>query len=80
MTDEFDSSEAHQRLDIMCRSSDGFKIAEKDLEIRGPGEFLGTRQSGLPDFWFAHIVRDQKLLALSRKEAKEFLKIRGETR
>lgn len=80
MTEKFNSPEAHQRLDIMCRSSDGFKIAEKDLELRGPGEFIGTRQSGLPDFWFAHIVRDQKLLALSRKEAKKFLKIRGETR
>ena len=44
-------------------------IAEKDLEIRGPGELIGTRQSGLPGFWFADIVRDHKLLESAREEA-----------
>ena len=53
---------------------DGFKIAEKDLEIRGPGEFLGTRQSGMPEFLFANIVRDRKLLELARQEAKRHLR------
>ena len=69
MTVESCSPEAHQRLDIMCKSTDGFEIAEKDLEIRGPGELIGTRQSGLPGFWFADIVRDHKLLESAREEA-----------
>ena len=69
MTVESCSPEAHQRLEIMCKSTDGFEIAEKDLEIRGPGELIGTRQSGLPGFWFADIVRDHKLLESAREEA-----------
>jgi ATP-dependent DNA helicase RecG len=46
----------------MVRSSDGFRIAEEDLAIRGPGEFLGTRQAGMPDLKVANIVRDVKIL------------------
>jgi ATP-dependent DNA helicase RecG len=57
------SEESRERLDVMERSSDGFVIAERDLEIRGPGEFLGTRQSGLPELAVANLVRDQALLA-----------------
>ena len=58
-----------KRLDIMARSNDGFKIAEKDLEIRGPGEFFGTRQSGLPDLKAANLLRDYKLLEIARRQA-----------
>ena len=50
-------------------TADGFKIAEEDLEIRGPGEFFGTRQSGIPDLKIANIIRDVELLEASRKEA-----------
>ena len=61
--------EARKRLQIMSKSNDGFRIAEEDLEIRGPGEFFGTRQSGMPDLRFANIVRDSFLLNDARKEA-----------
>jgi ATP-dependent DNA helicase RecG len=61
--------EARRRLDIMVKSNDGFGIAEEDLNIRGPGEFFGTRQSGMPDLRIANIVRDAKLLEASRREA-----------
>lgn len=63
------SEEAGKRLDIMVKSSDGFRIAEEDLIIRGPGEFLGTKQSGLPDLRVADIVRDAGLLEIAGKEA-----------
>ena len=61
--------EARRRLDIMVKSNDGFRIAEEDLNIRGPGEFFGTRQSGMPDLRIANIVRDARLLEASRREA-----------
>ena len=61
--------EAKRRLDIMVKTSDGFRIAEEDLDIRGSGEFFGTRQSGMPDLKVASIVRDVLLLELARKEA-----------
>ena len=57
----------------MRQTDDGFKIAEKDLEIRGPGQFVGTRQSGLPEFNFGNIVRDRRLLEEARSEASEYL-------
>lgn len=63
------SDEARQRLDIMVESNDGFRIAEEDLNIRGPGEFFGTRQSGMPDLRVANIVRDAMLLHEARREA-----------
>ena len=74
MTEGVRSEAAYQRLEIMRRTSDGFKIAEKDLEIRGPGEFVGTRQSGLPEFRFGNIVRDREALELAALEAKELLR------
>lgn len=74
MTKDLRSQEAEERINILCQTQDGFKIAEKDLEIRGPGEFLGTRQSGIPEFLFANIVRDRKLLELARREAKRYLR------
>ena len=63
------SEEAKQRLQAMTEHNDGFMIAERDLEIRGPGEFLGTRQSGLPELRVAHLIRDQQVLAEARREA-----------
>jgi ATP-dependent DNA helicase RecG len=63
------SEEARVRLKTMETTGDGFQIAEKDLELRGPGEFLGVRQSGLPDFRVAHILRDTPILMEARKEA-----------
>jgi len=61
------------RLKTMEETNDGFRIAEADLKLRGPGDFLGTKQSGLPDFKFADIVEDQFLLAQAKDEAKELL-------
>jgi ATP-dependent DNA helicase RecG len=61
--------EAGKRLDMMVKSNDGFRIAEEDLNIRGPGEFFGTRQSGIPDLRIANIVRDAPLLNEARREA-----------
>lgn len=58
-----------RRLRIMEETNDGFRIAEEDLEIRGPGEILGTRQSGLPEFKIADIVRDGRILNEARYEA-----------
>lgn len=63
------SEEAKRRLKVMASSSDGFKIAEEDLAIRGPGEFFGTKQSGIPDLKIANIIRDIGILEAARKEA-----------
>ena len=60
---------ARERLGIMEETNDGFKIAEKDLEIRGPGELMGTRQAGLPEFRIANLVRDLDILQAARREA-----------
>ncbi len=68
------SQETRQRLSIMTETNDGFIIAEKDLQLRGPGEFLGTRQSGLPDLIISDIVRDAKILEMARNEAIDFVK------
>jgi len=65
--------EASQRLRVMEREHDGFRIAEADLALRGPGEFLGTRQSGLADFRLVNLARDSQLLFEARKEALEWL-------
>lgn len=63
------SEEARERTAFMERTTDGFKIAEFDLELRGPGEFLGTRQSGLPGFQMANLVRDLAVLTKAREAA-----------
>ena len=63
------SEDGQKRLDAMTRTNDGFKIAELDLELRGPGEFFGTRQAGLPSFRVANIIRDAQLLEAAKREA-----------
>jgi ATP-dependent DNA helicase RecG len=65
--------EAYQRLRVLEQSTDGFRIAEADLALRGPGDFLGTRQAGLPDFRVANLLRDTALLRLARDEALAWL-------
>jgi ATP-dependent DNA helicase RecG len=67
------SGDAKQRLKIMCQTGDGFKIAEKDLEIRGPGDIEGTRQSGLLDFKLANIIEDRAILEAARLTAEEII-------
>ena len=63
------SAEAEQRLETMAATNDGFKIAEKDLQLRGPGEFFGTKQHGLPELRIADVVADVELLTRARREA-----------
>src|SRR5262245_18969149 len=63
------SSAAGERLRVMKKETDGFKIAEADLKLRGPGELLGTHQAGLADFRLANLARDARVLLEARKEA-----------
>jgi ATP-dependent DNA helicase RecG len=63
------TEEARRRLEAMCETQDGFRIAEVDLEIRGPGDFFGTRQAGLPEFRAANLLTDGRLLQEAREEA-----------
>jgi ATP-dependent DNA helicase RecG len=63
------SDVARERIGVLVRTDDGFAIAEKDLELRGPGDFFGTRQWGLPNLRIAQLVRDRELLELARREA-----------
>ncbi|MCX5722961.1 MAG: helicase-related protein, partial [Nitrospirae bacterium] len=65
---------ARERLDALVRSTDGFVIAEEDLRIRGPGEFFGFRQWGMPEFRVANLLRDAELLQQARQEAFALLK------
>ena len=67
------SPSAEERLGAMVETQDGFVLAERDLELRGPGEFFGTRQAGLPDFRVANLLRDRKLLELAKVEAARFV-------
>ena len=63
------SEDGERRLDAMVRTTDGFQIAELDLELRGPGEFFGTRQAGMPSFQVANLIRDRQLLEAAKLEA-----------
>lgn len=63
------TEDSRKRLSVMEQTNDGFKIAEEDLSIRGPGEFMGTRQSGIPDFRIAHILRDVHILSEAKTDA-----------
>jgi ATP-dependent DNA helicase RecG len=67
------SPEAELRLDAMVQTTDGFELAEIDLAQRGPGEFFGTRQAGLPEFHVANLLRDRDLLELAKREAAHFV-------
>jgi ATP-dependent DNA helicase RecG len=66
------SEQAEARLDAMVRTQNGFELAELDLQQRGPGEFFGTRQAGLPEFRVADLIRDRALLELAKVEASRF--------
>ncbi|NJD56708.1 MAG: ATP-dependent DNA helicase RecG [Nitrospirae bacterium] len=72
--------DARRRLDVMVRTNDGFMIAEEDLGIRGPGEFFGTRQAGMPDLRNADLRRDAVILAAARQEAFDLISRDGELR
>jgi ATP-dependent DNA helicase RecG len=80
LTSDKKTSVANERLGIMAETNDGFRIAEKDLEIRGPGEVMGTRQSGLPTFRVGNLVRDVQILEEARREADHYLTERRRTR
>lgn len=67
------STEARQRMQIMCETNDGFRIAEEDLKLRGPGDIEGTQQSGISDLKLANIAKDSKILSLARQVATEIL-------
>jgi ATP-dependent DNA helicase RecG len=67
------SEQGEERLDAMVRTQDGFELAELDLQMRGPGEFFGTRQAGLPDFRVANLLRDRQILELAKQEAARFV-------
>ncbi|MBI5417818.1 ATP-dependent DNA helicase RecG, partial [Candidatus Poribacteria bacterium] len=73
LTGKMLSEEGVKRLKILTQTNDGFRIAEEDLLIRGPGEFVGTRQHGLPEFRFANIVRDGEILTRARNDAFEII-------
>ena len=69
------SEQAEARLDAMARTQNGFELAELDLQQRGPGEFFGTRQAGLPEFRVANLIRDRALLELAKAEAARFASV-----
>ena len=62
-----------ERMTIMTQTTDGFELSERDLEMRGPGDFFGVKQSGLPDFMVANIVEDYRMLEVARDEAAELI-------
>jgi ATP-dependent DNA helicase RecG len=80
LTGDKKTAVARERLGIMEETTDGFRIAEKDLEIRGQGEILGTRQSGVQTFKIGNIIRDLELLELARREAENYLTSKRLTR
>ncbi len=73
MTDSL-AGEEHRRLTVLTQTTDGFRIAEEDLRLRGPGELLGTRQHGLPTFRVADLLRDLELVRMARRDAAEIIR------
>jgi ATP-dependent DNA helicase RecG len=67
------SDDARERLRVMTETNDGFEVAERDLRLRGPGDFFGTRQAGVPTFRLVHLMRDRRVLELAQREADEWL-------
>jgi len=78
MTGEKITPHAEERLAAMVRTQDGFELAELDLQLRGPGEFFGTRQAGLPDFRVANLLRDRAMLELAKQESGRFIESSSE--
>lgn len=74
MTKDFLTDDAYQRISTMCRTNDGFEVAEVDMQIRGPGDLMGTQQSGILNFKVANLAKDQKILHSARYIAEEILK------
>jgi ATP-dependent DNA helicase RecG len=72
MTSEKVTEQAETRLNAMVATQNGFELAELDLQQRGPGEFFGTRQTGLPEFRVANLLRDRPILELAKLEAERF--------
>lgn len=70
-----DNEITKKRMDTMCESNDGFYISEQDLKLRGPGDFFGTRQHGLPEMKIANLFEDRNLLSLSQRAAKDILNV-----
>ena len=73
MAEEPRSEISQERLNTMVATTDGFRIAETDLKLRGPGDFFGTRQWGIPAFRIANLLRDQEILEWAKREAAEFI-------
>ncbi len=73
--EELEKQKAVRRISTMLSTSDGFKIAEIDLDLRGPGEFFGTRQSGIPELQIANLITDGEVLTLARREAFEIIRL-----
>jgi ATP-dependent DNA helicase RecG len=69
------SQDGRERLKILCATNDGFKVAEKDLELRGPGDIEGTRQSGLLNFKIANIIQDRAMLEVAKNIATQIVEI-----
>jgi ATP-dependent DNA helicase RecG len=67
------NEEARRRLKVLCATNDGFKIADEDLKLRGPGDFFGSRQHGLPDLKIANLNTDMRLLREAQNAAREIL-------
>ena len=73
-----DNLEDEEKLEILVKSNDGFEIAEKDLSLRGPGELVGIKQSGIPDFRFLNMIDDIKIFVVARDDAREIIKNRND--
>lgn len=80
MHDEKANGESIDRLRVFAATRDGFEVAERDLQLRGPGEFLGTKQSGIPRFHFGNIVRDHELMERARQLAIDIVAREGSAR